>query len=99
MLTYLLYGEVRVLSLQLLVHRVSEDDPAVHRARCFLCANSNRVDGSCSALGTVCLGRLGLTLHLRQTLQHLGFRHLDECVMAIAAIQEGEGDRLSHLLN
>jgi hypothetical protein len=35
-LTDLLNGEVRVLGLQLLVHSISEDDPAVHRARRLL---------------------------------------------------------------
>jgi hypothetical protein len=93
-LTDLLYSEVGVLGLQLLVHSISEDDPAVHRTRRFLDA------GICATWRSDCLDCLcvGLCDCLKVKVV-LVLWHLDNSLAAVAVVGKGESDRLPHLLN
>lgn len=92
MLTDLLHGKMRALSLEFLVHGVSEDDPTIHRSGCSRLAESSRFGPDSSLLNGV-----GLNFELWTNLLLLW--HLDESLRATATVHGDEVDGLSHMLD
>lgn len=94
-LTDLLYGEVRALCFQLLVHSIPKDDPAIHGTRCLLdtslhlARSSRRWTG-----GKIMNGGIWLV----DMLCGLVLWHLNDGLTAVAVGGEREREWLSHLL-
>lgn len=86
---------MRIFCFQLLVHIVSKDDPAVHWARCLLDASRHTARVSGWLLGGL---RPGARVGVKVKVGVLVFWHLYNCLTAIAAIREYEGNGLPHLL-
>lgn len=86
-----------MLGLELLVHVVSEDDPAVHRTRCLL-HGSDR----CHGLDSMNLGRLwlgtddGLRFDVRLRTEMLW--HMDKSILTILIMGISESDRAAAIM-
>ena len=87
-LTYLLDREMRMLGLELLMHSIPEDDPAIHGTRSSLCSHC---DGGK-------LGALDTGIRRRENTTDIVLGHRDKCVSEIANVDQGKGDRRSQLL-
>lgn len=94
-LTDLLYGEVRALCFQLLVHGIPKDDPAVHGTRCLLDTSFHLARPRRHWTGG---GLLNGGHWLVPKLCDLVLWHLNDRLTAVAVGRECEGERLSHLL-